>query len=85
LIEDEIDYPTPPGSNGQTHFEAVLRDFYPDGEGVDITLSPQQSLSISFNYNLDVEWGADLTVLAFIQNAATKAVLQSGWTRYPPF
>jgi thiol-disulfide isomerase/thioredoxin len=85
LIEDEIDYASPPGSNGQTHFEAVLRDFYPDGEGVDINLSVQQSLNVTFNFTLAGECGADLTVLAFIQNVSSKAVLQSGWTRYPPF
>ncbi len=85
LIEDEIDYPSPPGTNGQTHFEAVLRDFYPDGSGTTIDLFSQQTLQMDFSFILDTEWGDDLTVIAFVQNSADKSVLQSGWTRYPPF
>jgi thiol-disulfide isomerase/thioredoxin len=85
LIEDEIDYPSPPGTNGQTHFEAVLRDFYPDGSGTPINLLSQQTTQYNFSFVLDTEWGDDLTVIAFIQNSVNKSVLQSGWTRYPPF
>ncbi|UCF64040.1 MAG: PEGA domain-containing protein [bacterium] len=85
LIEDEIDYPSPPGTNGQTHFEAVLRALYPDGAGIPVTMTPQQILRVDFSFILKSEWGEDLTVLAFVQNLSDKSILQSGWTRYPPF
>jgi thiol-disulfide isomerase/thioredoxin len=85
LIEDEIHYNTPPGTNGQTHFDAVLRGFYPDGNGITINLLNQESQTIEFEISLKAEWGQDLTALAFIQNVSTKAVLQSAWTRYPEF
>jgi thiol-disulfide isomerase/thioredoxin len=85
LIEDEIDYPSPPGTNGQTHFEAVLRALYPDGSGSPVALMPQQTLRVDFSFALKSEWGKDLTVLAFVQNSSDKSILQSGWTRYPPF
>ncbi|OGB69919.1 MAG: hypothetical protein A2Y94_08660 [Caldithrix sp. RBG_13_44_9] len=85
LIEDEIHYNTPPGSNGQTHFDAVLRAFYPDGNGITISLAAQETETINFEISLSTEWGHDVTVIAFVQNVLTKAVLQSGWTRYPEF
>jgi hypothetical protein len=84
LIEDEIDYDTPPGNNGQHHFETVLRDFYPNGQGVPVTLNPGEKEFVDFSFDLKNEWGRDLTVVAFIQDTATKSVLQAGWTRYPP-
>jgi hypothetical protein len=85
LIEDEIDYSSPPGNNGQTHFEAVLRSFYPDGNGIVINLVAFAKQKINFEFTLKSEWGSDLTVLAFVQNPLTKMINQSGWTRYPEF
>ncbi len=85
LIEDEIDYPNPPGTNGQTHFEAVLRSFYPDGNGMVVTLAAFSNVKVDFTFKRNAEWGNDLTVVAFVQNSVTKAVLQAGWTRYPRF
>lgn len=85
LIEDEIDYPNPPGTNGQSHFEAVLRSFYPDGNGIVLNLAASSKIKIDFAFKRKIEWGDDLTVVAFVQNSVTKAVVQSGWTRYPRF
>ena len=85
LIEDEIHYNTPPGSNGQTHFDAVLRAFYPDGNGIIVNLLAQETETVDFGIPLSTDWGHDVTVIAFVQNLQTKAVLQSGWTRYPEF
>jgi hypothetical protein len=85
LIEDEIHYNTPPGSNGQTHFDAVLRAFYPDGNGISIDLLAQKTKTIFFEIPLSTDWGHDVTVIAFVQNMLTKAIIQSGWTRYPEF
>ncbi len=84
LVEDRIDYDTPPGNNGQQHFESVLRDFYPDGGGIPITLNAGEIENVNFSFDLNNDWGEDLTVVAFIQHTATKSVLQAGWTKYPP-
>ncbi|MCK5454537.1 MAG: hypothetical protein KAJ16_09255, partial [Calditrichia bacterium] len=85
LIEDDIIFSGSAGPNGQKHFEVVLRSFYPDAHGLDINLVKGDKLPINFNFTLKAEWGDDLTVIAFVQNSADKSVLQSGWTRYPPF
>jgi len=80
LIERTIDTAQPQGSNGQTHFFDVLRDFNPSAAGVSIQLSTNQKQSVRFEFVRDIEWGDDLDVIAFLQDDATKEVLQAAWT-----
>jgi hypothetical protein len=80
LIERTIDTSQPPGSNGQTHFFDVLRDFSSGAAGVSIMLSANQKEFVRFEFVKDVQWGDDLDVIAFLQDDATKEVLQAIWT-----
>lgn len=80
LIERTIDTAQPPGSNGQTHFFDVLRDFKPSVAGVSIQLSANQKQSVKFEFVRDTEWGDDLDVIAFLQDDANQEVLQAIWT-----
>jgi thiol-disulfide isomerase/thioredoxin len=84
LIQDELNFDTSPGTNGQKHFKAVLRSLYPDGNGQEIFLSQGQNKKINFVFSLSADWASDLSVVAFIQEVASQKVIQASWTRYPP-
>lgn len=83
LINRSIDTSAPPGINGQTHFFDVLRDMYPDAQGVSINLAANQKQSVPFRFVRQSDWQDDLEVIAFLQNDATREVLQSAWTVLP--
>ncbi len=85
LLEDEINYASPPGNNGQTHFRSIMRAFYPDANGSTLQLNTGDKQLVDFNFTLSTGWGSDLTVVAFVQHTGTKNVVQAGWTRFPPF
>jgi len=82
LIEEEIKYENPPGSNGETEFFDVMREKLPST--IDIFLADvQQSGSniIEIESDLLESWQTDkLNVVVFIQNKLTKEVLQAGTT-----
>lgn len=85
IVEDPIDYGSPPGSNGETHFPNVFRKMLPGSAGDPVTL-PAVGNSISFNYNYmeDAAWNtANIKVVAWVQNETTKEVLNSGSTGDP--
>lgn len=78
LIEEEINWPTPPGSTSLVDFEAVMKTFFTTPEGIDIpeiaagemwemTWTGLEVPSVIYNYN-------KLAVVAFLQNDATTEV-----------
>lgn len=85
LVEDEIDYPTPPGINGLTHFSFILRDFYPDANGQVLQLNAGDRSVQNFQFSLPADWGRNLTVVAFLQNPTSKEILQAAWTFHSHF
>lgn len=81
LIEEEIKFPTAPGSTAEKDFEGVMRKMYPNQNGTSLTepLVAGDTLTIAFeaeipSYIYDYR---ELAVVTFLQNHATKAVLQS--------
>jgi hypothetical protein len=84
LVESEIEFATPPGSNGETIFHNVLRLQLPGTQGYDlneIKSSGTAGLSINYEETIDELW--DITKLhpvVFIQNKLTKEVYQAGST-----
>lgn len=84
LVESEIEFATPPGSNGETIFHNVLRLQLPGTQGYDlneIKFSGTTGLSVNYEETIDELW--DVTKLhpvVFIQNKQTKEVYQAGST-----
>lgn len=87
LIEDDIEFASAPGINGLTHFRYIFRKFFPDANGIPVQLTAGEKTTQGFEFNLDAQWGHDLTVVAFLQDCASNSlkVYQSAWTRYPKF
>ncbi|MFP4369089.1 MAG: Omp28-related outer membrane protein [Candidatus Kapaibacterium sp.] len=66
------------GSNGETDFHWVARDMLPDADGTTINLSAGGEEEFNFEYTMKSSWNPDqIYVIAFIQDDATKEVLQA--------
>jgi len=84
LIEREIVFDQPPGTNGQSRFIDVFRAFYPDPEGLPISLGAGGKQFESLNFVVQPEWLVSETeVVAFLQDDDSKQVLQAVWTIFP--
>lgn len=85
IVEDPIDYGSPPGSNGETHFPNVFRKMLPSTSGDAVVFaSLNNSVTFNYNYNEDPAWNtANIKVIAWVQNETTKEVLNSGSTNDP--
>lgn len=86
VLEKEINYATPPGSNGEKHFPDVFRKMLPNVTGDTYSPAPQGD-SVVFNYNFTLDlsnWDTSkIYIIAFIQNNTSKAILNSGSTIDP--
>lgn len=80
VIERMIVYPTPPGTNGEKDFADVMRKMLPDAGGIPIpSLSSGDTLRYQLGCEIGANWNAaDLAVVAWLQDDATKEVLQAG-------
>jgi hypothetical protein len=83
LIEKVIDWGTPPGSNGEVIFYNVMKKFLPDVSGIDLPGSWSNGDNNSYEESLNigevnVYSMGELAVIAFIQDADTKEILQAG-------
>ena len=79
LITDRIQYQSPPGSNGETIFDNIFRDFWPNSSGQAFTLLTDSTYAFEGTLNKEAAWEVeDLSVIAYIQIVTgTKEVLQS--------
>lgn len=82
VIEDTIDYGTPPGTNGESLFPQVMRSMLPDYSGQPLpTLNNNQSVSYNFQFPVLPDYNTDqLKIVCFIQDEVTKKVYQSEMT-----
>jgi hypothetical protein len=81
VIETLIEYPTPPGSNGETKFHDVMRKMLPSNSGETLTYSTSGTQLFTRQVTLNPTWNTSkLETIVFIQNKITKEVLQAGST-----
>lgn len=80
VTEKEIDFATPPGSNGEMEFFGVMKKMLPGATGTstgDFTAGETKSYDFEWDlsnvYNLN-----QIMVVAFVQDDATKYVVQAG-------
>ena len=81
LTEEEVQFASAPGSNGETVFYDVMRKMYPDADGVILDSIPAgDSIVVTYNEPLPdyIANPGAVTVVAFVQDNADKAVYQSG-------
>jgi len=81
VIEELIEYSSPPGSNGERIFPNVFREFLANGsDGADINLAETgQSVSFDFEYDVEADWQAEeMYVIAYVQDKDDNFVLNSG-------
>lgn len=77
LVEKEVYFSTPPGSNGETKFYDVLRTLLPSNDGF-VLSELKGSHSFLFENVIDSTWNLEsLTPVGFIQNNITKEIIQS--------
>lgn len=81
VVEKEKTYATAPGSNGEKYFPNIFRKFLDDATGEDFTVPAiGDSVVYNFSYTLNTTvWDTtQIYVIAFVQNDATKNVLNAG-------
>lgn len=82
VTETNIEFATPPGSNGETKFYDVMRKMLPDNQGESLA-SINQTGTYTFQRQLAINsaWAqSNLNAVVFIQNKETKEVYQAGST-----
>jgi len=55
LYLNNVQYPSSPGSNGESHFEFVFLDFVPDFDGRDLIISQGQTLNFMETFTIPTE------------------------------
>lgn len=77
-IERIVSYTSPPGTNGEMMFPDVFRGSYPTSQGTSIT-GTAGTYNFMFTYYRNPVWvDSMIYTLAFVQNDATKEVMNSG-------
>ena len=83
LIEEEIVYSTPPGSNGEKKFFNVMRNIMPSESGISLKSLTSGSLKVNFSIGINPVWQqAKLALISFAQNTKTKEVFESGYFKF---
>jgi hypothetical protein len=83
VIERNIWWCAPPGTNGETHFEGVMKKMLPNATGtvMPATINVGDQFSYDFAWKLANIYDANqLAVVGFIQNNTTKEVYQTGYS-----
>ena len=79
VIEREIHYSTPPGSNGERDFYAVMKKLLPSSSGITLPSTQTGSyFAYSFTWELANVYNNDqLDAIAWVQNQDTRVVYQA--------
>lgn len=82
VTETNIEFATPPGSNGETKFFDVMRKMLPGNQGESLT-SYNQTGTYTFQRQLTLNsnWNAsNINTVVYVQNTNTKEIFQTGST-----
>ncbi|MCI0473527.1 MAG: T9SS type A sorting domain-containing protein [Ignavibacteria bacterium] len=80
VIEENIHYSSPPGTNGETDFHWVMRKMLPSASGTQILLTPGYYNVFEFKYKMDPVWVSNkIRNLVYIQ-AQNKEILNAAKT-----
>jgi len=88
VLEERIEFSTPPGTNGEKVFENVAKKWLPNASGTALAASWTTGQSQSFDFSwthANVYNESQLTVVAFIQSSSTKAVHQAAFAAGAPY
>ena len=89
LYFNNVQYPSPPGSNGEDHFEFVFMDFIPNDLGLDLTISQGQTVNFMQTFTIPNEISAgggdpaipveraQLGIVSIVQEEGSKEVHQA--------
>ncbi len=79
IIEREIVYATPPGSNGEKDFRDVMRKMMPNAEGISIaSINPGDTVIYIVSQPILSPWIWDkLAVVSWLQSNTTKNIIQA--------
>ncbi len=78
LVQDPVTYRSPPGNQGETEFHDVMRDLVA-ASSAPLPLAAGDSVALAVSLARQANWPvADLRVIAFVQDALTREVLQAG-------
>lgn len=91
MVENQVNYPTAPGSNGETSFEYVMRQMYNASTGAAnattgaVLGSIPANSTTNFNFTISnlpsyIASKGEVTFAIYLQNNASKQILQSGKT-----
>lgn len=82
VTETNIEFATPPGSNGETKFFDVMRKMLPGNQGESLTsynqigtYTFQRQLTLNSNWN-----ASNINTVVYVQNTNTKEIFQTGST-----
>lgn len=87
VIEEDLQFPTPPGSTNETHFNFVMRKMYPDAVGTDVAPIPAGGTA-NYTWTVDLpdyiyNYGT-IGVVAWVQSQGAKTVYQSAISHPQP-
>ena len=79
VTETDIEFSSPPGSNGETKFYDVLRFLMPDEFGISLSsLIASGEQTILYEDAFNSEWNPEkINTVCYIQNPATKEIYQA--------
>ena len=82
VTETDIEFATPPGSNGETKFYDVMRKMLPTNQGESLlNISQTGTYNFQRQLTLNSTWiQSNINTVVFIQNKDTKEIYQAGST-----
>jgi hypothetical protein len=77
LVQDPVNYPTPPGNQGETEFHWIMRDLAAATQPP-LPLAAEETALLETTLARQAAWPvADLHVIAFVQDALTRQIFQA--------